>query len=973
LEAAGELPDLFCNEAQSFPKERETTTPMKTIPPLNIRLVLAALLCGISAALALVGLSSFSTLHAEEKTDSQRMPHGEKLSPADADGRFVYLIEFGEPGALHRASRASGESFRPEAPETKVQLGEIAAEQATHLQALAHALDRPLAATHRYLVTHSGVAARLTAAEAEIVRGTPGVASIERERVHRLQTYAGPTLIGAPTIWNGSAVPTGIASRGQGMIVALLDSGIDPAHPSFANDANCGHGQGGMPNKIVSNLDCSSATGPGGLCNGTDPEDTIGHGTWMSSVIAGNPLGPNTQPPPAPPAPHTAISGVAPCASIRSYKVCSSFESCPASTIQAGINSILLHGDADVTNYSISGGSSPWIGNERRKLDLVDAGIVVATASGNIGASNPNAIGEVNHLGPWMLTAAGSTHGGHGAGRLSLAGPGTPPPSIANIHLLKGSAAPVGSPLTNYPIRRFPGHSANAEGCTAFPAGYFNGSVALIRRGTCPFFQKIQNAYDAGATLVLIRNNSVFDVYMRTEDQPNVPAYSMDMQVGDPLAAYVDANPNTATVSFAPIAGADVLASISLRGPSALMELTKPDVAAPAVQIYTADPLFFGGYFYSSGTSHASAFTSGAAALVRAVQPAWSAPEVKSALMMTAFNGGTKEDTVTPWNADDVGNGRIDLTKAARAGLVMHETTARFLSANPASGGDPKTLNLASMRNMQCTPNCTWTRTVRNTRNVPSTWSASGVATTPGFHISVTPANFSFTGNPSETRQLTITATPSSNLSAAVAFGQVVLSNGGESPDQHLTVAIKGQPLTTAVVSRKSHGDAGSFNVNLPLTGTAGVEPRAGGPTNDYELVVTFGDIVSVNGSPQAAVTFGTATIGSGGVSNGGAVAVSGSTVTVPLTNVANAQTINVTLASVSTSAGSGNIVIPMSILIGDTNADRSVNSGDAIQTRGRSGQSTEAGNFRSDVNADGAINGGDAVIVRSRSGTNLP
>ena len=74
----------------------------------------------------------------------------------------------------------------------------------------------------------------------------------------------------------------------------------------------------------------------------------------------------------------------------------------------------------------------------------------------------------------------------------------------------------------------------------------------------------------------------------------------------------------------------------------------------------------------------------------------------------------------------------LDLTKAARAGLVMNETFANFLAANPDTGGDPETLNIPSVRNMNCTPSCTWTRTVRNTRNVPSNWKALGVSSTPG-------------------------------------------------------------------------------------------------------------------------------------------------------------------------------------------------------------------------------------------------
>ncbi len=141
------------------------------------------------------------------------------------------------------------------------------------------------------------------------------------------------------------------------------------------------------------------------------------------------------------------------------------------------------------------------------------------------------------------------------------------------------------------------------------------------------------------------------------------------------------------------------------------------------------------------------------------------------------------------------------------------------------------------------------------------------------------------------------------------------------------------------------------------LSGTPGIECRGGGATNDYTIVVTFLANVSVNGNPQAAVTSGIGTIGSGGVSNRGTVIVSDNIVTIPLTNVANAQTINVTLNNVN---GSTNVTIPMRLLIGDTNGDGFVNSGDALQTRNRSGQATDATNFRSDVDADGFINSGD-------------
>lgn len=180
-------------------------------------------------------------------------------------------------------------------------------------------------------------------------------------------------------------------------------------------------------------------------------------------------------------------------------------------------------------------------------------------------------------------------------------------------------------------------------------------------------------------------------------------------------------------------------------------------------------------------------------------------------------------------------------------------------------------------------------------------------------------------------------------------------------------------PTPSAAVSRKTHSAAGDFDVHLPLSGTPGIECRNGGATSDYQIVIAFANEVTVNGNPQAQVTSGIGIIGSNGVSNGGMVTASGNIVIVPLTGVANAQAISVTLNRVNTGAGTANIVIPMSLLIGDTNGDGIVNAGDTTQTRGRSGQTTDATNFRSDVNPDGFINSGDQIAVRSRSGTSLP
>ncbi len=172
---------------------------------------------------------------------------------------------------------------------------------------------------------------------------------------------------------------------------------------------------------------------------------------------------------------------------------------------------------------------------------------------------------------------------------------------------------------------------------------------------------------------------------------------------------------------------------------------------------------------------------------------------------------------------------------------------------------------------------------------------------------------------------------------------------------------FNGTLAPVSAVSRKTHG-AVSFDIPLSLAGTAGVECRTGGATNDFQMVVTF----------PTSVTLGnvSVTTGAGSVSRS---SIYGGEVTVNLAAVANAQRIVVTLFNVNDGANIANVTIPMSILLGDTNGDGFVNAGDAVQTRSRAGQGTNATNFRSDVNTDGVINSGDTAVVRAKSGTSLP
>ena len=168
--------------------------------------------------------------------------------------------------------------------------------------------------------------------------------------------------------------------------------------------------------------------------------------------------------------------------------------------------------------------------------------------------------------------------------------------------------------------------------------------------------------------------------------------------------------------------------------------------------------------------------------------------------------------------------------------------------------------------------------------------------------------------------------------------------------------------LPVSVVSRKTHGNAGAFDVNLPLTGSHGIECRTGGASGDHQVLVSFANAVTVG---NASVTSGTGMVSS--------FSVNGAVVTVNLTGVANAQTITITLTNVSDGTNTGDVGIPMGILLGDTTANASVNSSDISQTKGQSGAAVVDSNFREDVTVNGEINSSDISVVKAQSGTAIP
>lgn len=166
-------------------------------------------------------------------------------------------------------------------------------------------------------------------------------------------------------------------------------------------------------------------------------------------------------------------------------------------------------------------------------------------------------------------------------------------------------------------------------------------------------------------------------------------------------------------------------------------------------------------------------------------------------------------------------------------------------------------------------------------------------------------------------------------------------------------------PPLTAVASTMAHGASGIFNVDLPLSGSPGIECRSTG--GNYDVVFSFVNDVT---------NCGIATTPGGSVISG----PNANQCTEHVTGISNPQRLDIGVNNlVDSQNNSGNISVPMRLLIGDTNSDGSVNSADISQTKSKSGQSVDSSNFRQDVNVDGSINSGDISLVKSKSGTPLP
>ena len=365
-----------------------------------------------------------------------------------AELRASYIVSFDEPAApLFRGFEAkdgrrpalapvsiavTGErQYDPARPEAEAYLAYLGTLREQRLDAASAMLGREIAPKFVYEHALNGVALDLTPLEAEALAGMPGIRAVTPDFERFTMTDRGPTWIKAPSIWDGSA---GVASRGEGVVVGVIDSGINPTHVSFAATAGgfthtnprsgflgwCASNAGVCNTKLIGAYDFVSG-GTNGI--GSFTVDPDGHGTHVSGTAVGNPVstvfGANP----------IDISGVAPRANLISYRGCGSTptsRSCGAnsgSALLAAINRAVAD-QVDVINYSIGGDAfDPWetlggsINSDTEAfLAAREAGIVVAVAAGNDGPA-PGSHGSPGNS-PWVLGVASVTHNRSGAGDL---------------------------------------------------------------------------------------------------------------------------------------------------------------------------------------------------------------------------------------------------------------------------------------------------------------------------------------------------------------------------------------------------------------------------------------------------------------------------------------------------------------------------------------------------------------------------
>lgn len=346
---------------------------------------------------------------------------------------------------------------------------------------------------HRYL-TVNAFSGKLTKQGLEKLKNNSNVKNIIfDERIYASLDRSIP-LINADDVW---AKPVnGLNVTGLGETVCIIDTGVNYTHTDLG---------GGWGNKVIGGYDFVN--------NDTDPMDDWGHGTYVAGVVAST---------------NEIYKGVAPGAKIVAIKSLDSsglglesdgiagIDWCVnnASFFNISVITMSLGDNKAINTYCDNKGSAS--GYLKAINAAVGQGILVAVASGNnehtTGISAPACIKNA--------TSVGASDGTLYDSELFV----TSENKELDSNPLEYSA--LSSGLTAELLYAGMGYPSN------FTGQDFTGKTALVKRGGPYLYEKVQNAYDAGASGVIIYNNETGNFNDTLMNTSKIPAVSISLENG---------------------------------------------------------------------------------------------------------------------------------------------------------------------------------------------------------------------------------------------------------------------------------------------------------------------------------------------------------------------------------------------------------------------------------------------------------
>lgn len=602
----------------------------------------------------------------------------------------------------------------------------------------------------------------------------PGVKSVYPETMYEMSMDASHEAINSQAMWDAVA---GMENAGKGIRVAVIDGGIRPENPMFADDGFAAP-EGAMPtDDYCSTVDTTFCNNKLIVARWSQPTFQVcpdeymsplgfgGHGTHVAGTAVGNKVSATFK------EIDVELSGVAPAAYLMAYKALYSKADCSGGS---GSNIMLMEAlehavndGADVINNSWGGGAGGDPANSPYKtmFEAAEAaGVVVVSAAGNDGNS-AKTIGCPACI-ESGITVANSTTGRFFANSFNAGADDLLAIEANNNTITADISAPI--------IAAANLDADNFEGCTAFPADSFKDGIALISRGECNFSLKAEHALAAGAKAMVVYNSKAGSPISMHMPDATLSSVMISKADGTAIIESLGEEATTGSISaevqrIVSKSLADTINAGSSRGPNGNENILKPDIAAPGTNILSAFSPDDGGDDFNmiSGTSMASPHVAGAAAMMRQLHPDWSANDIKTALTSTAsMDGILDDDAETPASPFAMGAGRMDLDAAAKAILTFDK---------PSIAAD------------SCVGKCTFTRTVYNKSEGTTSWTLS--ASTDSAGISVSPSSLELEAGASA--ELTVTVDSTFSEYGSWVFGNIMISSDDGKQDAHLPLAVK--------------------------------------------------------------------------------------------------------------------------------------------------------------------------------------